>query len=682
MTEPSRKSRKGLQPQQISSVAAVHNLLTPRQRVASDALTVFCTGGSRPAEVSFEEFEKGTHDDETEKHHMWAGDFSGRPDLIRELFPHLKILVESKSPVSVKGTVSDLRSWWRLLDTCHPVLPVKKPEDIGDLHALLARQAGFDKDQYNFMRRLLNAYRLAHGLPQLHWEHIPRSANNQTSLPEQRHIKALHDVVKRRVFAVMAAWPLADALAGSGQDWSGMMDQRIEKQRWLEADVHATFRSTLTRLKKPCASVLEIRGLIKSPRWVADRLAELTQSLYPSKVNVHDFLCLFVIRTGWNEGTAINIDVSNNDWISINPLSPTIHTVRAIKPRGGMWQSCIGLEKTDISPGNLIRTLLKRTEPLRNQLKMNLQVLMEQRKAALEDPIQATDTTLVRSLDTQIGKLNQMIRSPWIFASGGAIGCLDGGNDLSGHYTSIGKKGKRYMPSLIDEANRRQPANDQIPATFVASDFRDGWISFSYKISGYNWLVASLAAGHKSFETLKNYLRKRQWRAHSAKQVIGFGNHMWTEIIVHKRVEPAVLKGLVERGEVSDLQVRRWLDHKDMTRLGMGCKNNKSPPAYIDPHHINGNGCRTSRCTLCHLGIVFDHSMHLIARRYAELLHIKSSIPLSAWHESDFEIELEATQRALNGFDSAMVEKSVAYWLKEIDEGRHVPFSFAGTYSI
>ena len=63
-----------------------------------------------------------------------------------------------------------------------------------------------------------------------------------------------------------------------------------------------------------------------------------------------------------------------------------------------------------------------------------------------------------------------------------------------------------------------------------------------------------------------------------------------------------------------------------------------------------------------------------------ELAHIQRTIPLLAWMQSSFPIEVENIELALGQYDSALVEERKQFWEEEINSGRYIPLSFEGSY--
>jgi hypothetical protein len=297
--------------------------------------------------------------------------------------------------------------------------------------------------------------------------------------------------------------------------------------------------------------------------------------------------------------------------------------------------------------------------------------------------------------------LLRALRSPWLFYDNQQPSCI---GFLASENVQYGARGlgygadgrvhntqfawRTFLYDLNTRASRTHTSEgstgDSIPhlvsPSLNVSDLRDSFISFAYRNSGYQWLVAKLAAGHSSLGALTDYLRKHRWRAHGEAQVRKLQSALWSEIRERQVVDPAILHALVQRGEVSDVQRQRWLDHKDRTRVGMGCRDFYHPPREIAPEHKEGSGCRIQRCTLCRHGIVFSDSIELLARRLAELTWLRARIPLMSWIESSFPDELESLEATLELFDKTKVLSASESWKREIEGGRHRVLDQEGSY--
>ncbi len=237
------------------------------------------------------------------------------------------------------------------------------------------------------------------------------------------------------------------------------------------------------------------------------------------------------------------------------------------------------------------------------------------------------------------------------------------------------------MQDLVREVNERLPEERKIKINVTSSDFRDAYISFAYRRSGYNWLMAKLAAGHESITALQHYLKSRQWKEHSIRKVAIFSKAMWDEIRNRRVVDASILRAMVERGDITEEQRLRLEKHR--TIAGMGCKSFTKPPVQIAPEHKEGSGCRVQRCILCPHGVIFQDSLDHIARRVAELHDIKTNhTSLVAWHDSLFKLELANGEETLQvNFDAALVKERVDYWTNQIASGAHKSIIMEGAYA-
>lgn len=222
-------------------------------------------------------------------------------------------------------------------------------------------------------------------------------------------------------------------------------------------------------------------------------------------------------------------------------------------------------------------------------------------------------------------------------------------------------------------------ANGEL-AQIVAGDFRDAWIGFSYVQSGYSWLIARVAAGHNSMDALRYYFRQRRWRAHSEARVSDLQTAIWSEVRGRRLVDGAVLRQLVERGRISDLERQRLEQGRSRTRMGTGCSDFLNPPAEIAPGHPKGIGCLVQRCVLCRNALIFEDSIDGLCCRKAELQHVRETMGAVVWFQSSFPDEAEVLEEALKLFDREAVETRVETWRYRITHGMHYLFDLQGYY--
>jgi len=434
-----------------------------------------------------------------------------------------------------------------------------------------------------------------------------------------------------------------------------------------------------TKNSPPLGHIKAIYGVIKASahavldRWDSQSDANIARS------DVRDIYILFLAKTGWNPSTVLNIDV--NDCIRPHPTDSDRHIVHAIKERGGGYeQSAVGLNKTQIAPGSLLRAVLQRTRSLREEVTAEL----TKREAELQKARAAGGDTA--ALELSVARLRRAARSPWIFRpttgpNRGGFSVLTQENvNMSGGRGSP-LTSTRAMVEIVREANRTRPGKDQISEDLSLTDFRDAFIAFAYEKSGYDWLMAKLAAGHQSIQSAITYLRNRRFKNYGFDQVTKLGEALFNEIRKHRVVDAAFLFRLVQVGEITEAQRQRWMNDKDRTRMGTGCRDFKHPPAWIAPEHVEGAGCRIQRCILCKHAIVFKDSADGLCRRLAELRHLKTEISMTTWMESLFGDELEALEATLADFPAEDVERLQGDWTAKIRAGEHRVLAMEGAYA-
>lgn len=653
MVEPRRKRRKSYMEEVFNS---------PRTGLSGHASLEV---RSDWIEDEFREFECG-RPEAKDDFVRWGGPFKGRPELYRELIPAIRrrvMATDHRKRRRLKycdRLKTSFRSWWRLLDKYDEEFRVRSVLDLDDTHGALQIRHGIPASYTSDFLAIVNETRVQMGAVELFWSKTEsNSAVLDVSPP--KYVRPIYQALKQKVRTMWWRWQAADAAVEQGVNWDGQESARGPNQVWTDQDIHATYRGLSKRLDHPCPSLELCRESITVKHGVFSKsLSVAVFGLFPSREDIQACFALFLLRTGWNASVALDLDVEQeSNWFRPHPTSERHHLVFSVKERGNTEQVAIGLTKSDLSPGTLIHALLERTAPLRETLQAELSELLKH--------------SLTPETQNRVDELRESVRSPWIYVHSRShfeIRSLD--RKAYADATNLGE--------LIGQLNVGRPADDQIPAMTI-SDFRDSFISYAYQRSGYSWLIAQLAAGHKSIESLKTYLRKRRFHAHGAGQLVKLGNAMWAEISVHRCVDAAILFAMVQRGEVTPEQRQRWLAYKDRTRVGMVCRDFKHPPKHIAPHHVEGAGCRVHRCILCEHGIVLEDSVDHLCRRVAELRHLQCELPLVTWLQSSFCDELERTETVLEAnFDREHVALLVQAWTDEIASGRHRVLSMEGEY--
>lgn len=588
------------------------------QEIDESSLVFLTTHETHPCRVDLTEFRDGS--DGSKAIGRWGGNFSGRPLLIKQLLPHIRAIHSAQAKKSVEQLIPALRTYWRLFDECDTLPMNQRPkpvEGVAELNDLHDRLQVRIRVDGNFTRKFVR---------------LANAARKQLGLTQL--------------------------------DWTPMYPDRGKVRVALEmAQTRALYHVVKSHVRRIYMA------------WEKDA------TLVPSKRDCLYITTFLLIKTGWNEAVALNIDCEH--YLRGHVGDPDRHLLHSIKVRaGGTEQVHVGQNKEEWSPGNLVKKMIERSEPLRDLLREQLAQLEQQTEGQL----------LTDAQTLQIALLKQSIRSPWLHGTKGGGGKIEEFDpsaptwriraltplDISGPSFPGKTKLIRYLQG---EANATLASHGHAPIDKITlSDLRDAYINWAYSSNGYEWMMAKLAAGHTTIQAAISYLRTRALKQHGETAVRQLTAIAFDEIKTRNRLDPIFLYARVNRGSVSEEQRERWAQGKDRTRVGTGCADFKHPPKHIAPLHQKGKGCRTQRCTLCEHGVVFHDSYHHLARRKTELLDYQSKVGLMVWATTDFPDELLKLDQTLAAYDQALVAESLAFWSEEISAGRHIPPTFEGSY--
>jgi hypothetical protein len=611
-----------------------------------------------------------------ERAHGWdKGGHSGRPKLTVALMPHIRSRYGAAPQKTLIHLHSAMRAWWRLFDKYTDIKSVEDIEDIDELvHGALAHKEDFTNGTSAFLV-VLNDARRARNLHPLDIR-LPRRSPQHTSLPDQKHINAIATALTRTTREMFTRWKQADEIIAEMSGW------HVASSGWTPGHWHGSFNERHAHCAYRQACVELGNPVVRRDQYVAWLGLQNTENynnpfvagfpaavsgLYPNRKQSAHLLYLFLCKTGWNLQTALDIDVDN--YWRPHPTNKSFAIIYAAKDRAnGDYQRAASEVKPKLSAYNLLVAVIARTEPLREQLKKELNQLERLKEAY---PNAANEET-----DFKINELKRCIRSPWLHV------ITKESSPISALNNRVIYESEQRLSTLIAEINTHRNKDDQIDSSIKIGDFRDAYISAQYRRSNYSWIVAHLAAGHKNMQSLVHYLRKRQWKAHGERTIYGFTTALWDEIRATNAIDPAILHALVQRGEVTEEQRQRWANHKDRTRVGTGCKDFNNPPKSLAPEHISGEGCRIQRCTLCPNAVIFEDSMDALARRLAQLHTIKENIPLPSWYDSSWPTEAESTERILyENWDATSVDSRISYWRKQVTSAIQTLLALEGEYA-
>lgn len=644
---------------------------------------------TKPCLVDLTDFEVGQ--DKPKKPGMedrWLGGYSGRPSLIHELLPAIKEKLMWATEKTCRGCIADLKSWWRLFDemeevpTHHTALaPTRSVKDLTHLHQQMAVQR-FSPGTFSAFRSVADMTRRAIGMRPLAWNG-PESLKPSRDIPTRAQSRALFTHIKRAWFEAIDRWNLVDDMLAKRRT-----PTNEEQVGWL---LNARYIHPLIGIEDfPTTETLkklwkQDTGRSENTMW-RDGLAIDTMfaAFFPTAFEIRMGFHLALIGGGWNVQTLLDLRVNATAPISDcmpflrnHPQDPTRYVMTGYKERGASDHSMHGDWKSDRSPGQIIRTIVERTWPLRQET-VRLLRIAEQKLSELVAA--RAEVALVTKARLAVLELQRKSRSVWLYRTRSGIQAL---NEES--YDKF-ERNTPILRIVIARINERRTANEDLIPRVCASDFRDIFAEYVYRISGGSVLAVQKALGHRSPFTTAKYLDNKIINADSARTFVTYTDEMWAMCITSGRLDHTTLRQIVEREHITPAQRLRLTEYRKlkMSRLGIGCKDPSRPPTWLDPQ-FKPDGrtlCASHRCTLClENAVIAPEALEGLAMRLAELQHIRSRIPIEHFcrgGEVSWQTELQNTETALLGFEATSVQATLAKWSRRIEEGEHRVPEFNG----
>ncbi|MGQ7939614.1 hypothetical protein [Paraburkholderia sp. D1E] len=600
----------------------------------------------------------------------WLGPFSGRPELIAQLAPSIRSLVEYLAPDSVQNYTSALRAWWRLFHRMEavavdsPLRPVADISDLTELHRQRAFDEGLSALNFRFFLRIVDLALKVHKRPPLYWT-TPGTDGGKRHLPPPWQVDEIRFELKHAWFRALHRWQKANELL-RGDEPLNSEERRLRKN-------YRRFRMVAKAAKLPRPSAEPIYGNVPRTTFT-DRgysVSDMLRGFYPDSYDIRVAFHLCLANTGWNAAVLLDLDV-NQDIVEPHPKDPSRYLLRGNKNRGHSEHVSEGLFKSQGSAGVILQTLIARTQPLREHLMKELNALKLEYGRLHAD---GASEALRAACWKRIASLEQGVRSPWLYVTPGttSVEWLASTDDYSRGLTREVRGG--FLAELITNLNARQPSDKQI-SMLKAGDFRDAFAGYAYRVSGGMVLYVMKVLRHKHLKTTLAYLDNTFINEESVKLYRMFSESFWDEIRVHGRVDPTILAQRSQAGSVTDDERRRLQEYRTLrrSRIGVGCKTPTSPPKHIAPDFVvDGKSmCSVHRCTLCLEGaVIFPDSLPGLAKRMAELRHIEANMSAVAFLESSFGEEMRNTEFALKHYDQQEVASLIAEWEQKIRSGTH-----------
>ncbi len=610
---------------------------------------------------------------------MWAGGFSGRPGLLADLLPSLKVSVQGLTP---KGAINccrtPLRAFWRYLDARESYFLSRgiAHQKVNRLHHITGvtfdswMQGGPDgawqaacPTYGRSLRPIIEDALHERDLDPIHTASIsdPQLTPKDTVSDEEG--VALIRYLRGRSIEIFRRWQRADALAAQGRDLAAIYLQHGRqglKSLGLisEADAHATYRAVAEQVGTPAPSASDFmaslgyaqdRRLKKVSGWPCNvRWIDLIKGQHPTSEDVCILALLCMGRLAWNPSTLFSIDIAN--WHG--PYDDRYEWVYAPKARaGGAFQH--GVSETNQRTGaySVLNRLIARSAPLRAWVPQN--------------PSAHSTPSIVQ-------------RSPFVgvnMSPGAPVFVVNRDGD---HAVN------RRLRQCIQEHNA-QPGALQV-RDMTVSDFRDLAAAVMFRDSRYSMWVAQLLLGHASQRSTIRYGYRNASREESHRQVVMVVGDILDQARETGQMDPTLTRARVEGIEVTtDAKARLDAFRSQRTYAGVRCETPTDPPKHIDPENprdgrtlcAQGHACVSRGCPVA---TVLPDSLDPICRSVAELEWRRERLGAVRWDNSSAAADLRTLRETLQQWPPAEVKTHLDRWRKLLTTGEHRPLILGGAH--
>lgn len=615
---------------------------------------------------------------------MWAGAFSGRPGLLEDLWPSLKLAFHGLSRKRADKLRGSLRAFWRYLDAREAYLadhaaPAPRVHRLHDISG-----ATFDAFLNHGPKNAWKAANVNHGkairpliesalhdadLPTIATSPIPgrRSAPKDTAGDDEG--LSLIRYLRSRAIAILRRWDHADLLASQGRDLGLLAADRGQRSLLLTqattiADGHATYRGFVARSGRPNPTAGEFWESINYatpnaaqvswwPRSESGKVhwTELESGLYPTSADVSILALLCAARLAWNPSTVLSIDL--HKWCL--PYDDRNVWVFARKMRsGGRYQHGISDTRQPSGAYQIISRLIQRSMPLR--------------EAIGRDPGLHRASVLAQ-------------RSPFV-----GINLWSGPGksffvaDREGDQTL-----NNWLRHCIEEHNN-QPGAIKVRG-MTCSDFRDLAAAVMFRDSRYSLFVKQLMLGHRNQRSTIAYGYRRSSREESHQKVKSVVEDVLDQSRSTGRWEPALTRAKIEGVDADPKAISRLEQYRaSRTYSGAHCSDPIDPPTSIDPDNprdgrtlcAQGHLCVARSCPR---GVVLKDSLDAICRSVAEYEWRRDRLGAVRWINSSAASDLASLEQALTAWPASEVVVVLERWRRLTLSGEHVPLMFGGKHA-
>lgn len=615
----------------------------------------------------------GSHQDRTT--------YTGRYELASELMPAIRDRALGGADLTVTRMLTALLFFWRTFNDIEARAPdaprLRSVVELSIVHRQIVVDRGLDPSAFSAVLKIFNLTRLALGEKQLRWAGPPRKGGKVKHLPSQSEVKRVKDALKRLWFAWRDKYDHAQHLLSLSDDEAQALPQgqRFILQslrRFKDAQqTHGVALPNEAQLNPKCIDVRPDKFM---------GYPELCSYFFPDASAIRSAFHLCLATTGWNPAVLTSLKVDEEIFMT-HPADEARYIMKGTKRRArNAEQRCDGLKKSQHGPYSIINFLTELTTPLRGQLQVRGEAI-DAKLAASADLGLDAETVLVLQQE-RLG-IEAAIRSPWLysaFASTGKYSGFGGIQQLTDrNFANTRSGGLQFVQKIIKALNERNP--EQPIGKMTATDFRDAYALHWYEFSGGDILTVMRVLNHRHVRTSVTYTNSVVVRVRNQAKARKVLKAWWREVEELGQADSTAVSFTVRHGKPSEEQRRRLKAYRTLmlTQMGTRCGDPHNPPAHVAPH-FKPDGrkvCDVQRCMLCvDHAVITQESLDGIARRSAELAHIKSSVSVGTWETAAYDEEMENTELALAGFKADAAQEVVERWTRQIESGEHrvMPF--------
>lgn len=620
---------------------------------------IYPANGKPPHLVDFSEFYHGKSLLQLDGRagRLWAGDFPGYPGLAADF--RSVVLSKAYDDEAYDNYASAWRSALRFL-TESPDLPAPNSiSEMDDIYGNRFRQwlnlRELGPNVYKRVKSVVDEhFRSSHGTESLWPSRDPDTVPDVEDF-DLRGLQSLNLALRSHARDVKANFNEGKELAKLGED----PRQGSKLGRWRRRENHAHLVYLLTRTAIPSKEEVSISGgyalffgsgatgrNVYGPPNTLPLQGENAKAgfvgklrwFFPAKSDTAVFLWMVMILTGFNYGSVLNIDITDEStwWIPSLKGASGRGQIVAYKGRVNLEVFAHSDTKAEFHAYQIIKFLIGVTEPMRQTLRNELAV------AEQEQTVRFTHQNVA-----EIERLRTMIKSPWLYVSLGDAGAIRSFTTELSPWLNIFVREVAARGGLLDDHPYLEKVTTRQP--------RKSLLEYTNETSGS--FIAANAGQHADLRSLRYYLSRRRRKRKSFETVRVVLGAVIEDIEAKKPIDFARLKILLARGEITEKQAERLLDFRQRTRLGMGCLDPEHPPKQISPDHRPGQLCRVQRCTGCEHGVIFTDSLPQLAAALADLDVLERQVPARSWSGSSFELEQKSLRLTLKQFNPADVEK-------------------------